>query len=99
LDIAQITEGPIFRAVSRSDRVFPGALSAQSVALIVKRAAARIGVNADDFSGHSLRAGFCTEASAAGLANWQIRAVSRHVNDVHLSAYVRPLSNKTPSLL
>ena len=99
LDLAQITEGPVFRAVSRSDRVLPGALSPQSVALIVKRAAKRIGANADDFSGHSLRAGFCTEASTAGLANWQIRAVSRHVNDVHLAAYVRPLSNKTPSLL
>jgi len=29
----------------------------------------------------------------------EIRAVSRHVNDVHLAAYVRPISNKTPSLL
>lgn len=99
LDLAQITEGPVFRAVSRSDRVLPGALSPQSVALIVKRAAARIGANADDFSGHSLRAGFCTEGSMSGLANWQIRAVTRHVNDVHLATYVRPLSNKTPSLL
>jgi integrase len=99
LELAEITEGPVFRAVSRSDRVLPGALSPQSVALIVKRAAARIGANADDFSGHSLRAGFCTEGSMAGLANWQLRAVSRHANDVHLAAYVRPLSNKTPSLL
>ena len=99
MELAQITEGPVLRAVSRSDRVLPGALSPQSVALIVKRAAARIGANADEFSGHSLRAGFCTEGSMAGLANWQLRAVTRHVNDVHLSAYVRPLSNKTPSLL
>nr|WP_315465209.1 site-specific integrase [uncultured Rhodoferax sp.] len=99
LALAQIVEGSVFRAVSRSDRVLPGTLSPQSVALIVKRAAARIGANADDFSGHSLRAGFCTEGSIAGLANWQIRAVTRHVNDVHLATYVRPLSNKTPSLL
>lgn len=99
LALAQIVEGSVFRAVSRSDRVLPGTLSPQSVALIVKRAAARIGANADDFSGHSLRAGFCTEGSMAGLANWQIRAVTRHVNDVHLATYVRPLSNKTPSLL
>ena len=96
---AGIEDGPIFRAVTRGDRVLRDALSPQSVALIVKRAALRIGANADDFSGHSLRAGFCTEASTAQLANWQIRAVSRHVNDVHLAAYVRPLSNKTPSLL
>ena len=96
---ACIAEGSIFRAVTRGDRVLADALSAQSVALIVKRAATRIGANADQFSGHSLRAGFCTEASTAGLANWQIRAVSRHVNDVHLATYVRPLSNKTPSLL
>ena len=86
-------------ALRRSDRVLPDALSPQSVALIVKRAAARISANADDFSGHALRAGFCTEGSMAGLANWQIRAVSRHANDVHRSAYVRPLSNKTPNLL
>ena len=99
LEMAQITEGPVFRAVSRSDRVLPGALSPQSVALIVKRAAGRIGANADEFSGHSLRAGFCTEGSMAGLANWQLRAVTRHANDHHLSVYCRPLSNKTPSLL
>lgn len=99
LALAGIEDGPIFRAVTRGDRVLPDALSPQSVALIVKRAAARTGANADDFSGHSLRAGFCTEASTAGLANWQIRAVSRHVNDVHLATYVRPPSNKTPSLL
>ena len=99
LALVGIAEGPIFRAVTRGDRVLAEALTAQSVALIVKRAAARIGANTDDFSGHSLRAGFCTEASTAGLANWQIRAVSRHVNDVHLATYVRPLSNKTPSLL
>lgn len=63
LELAQITEGSVFRAVSRSNRVLPVALSPQSVALIVKRAAARIGANADEFSGHSLRACFCTEGS------------------------------------
>jgi integrase len=99
LAISQISTGPIFRAITRGDRVLPNALSSQSVALIVKRAVNRIGKNADDFSGHSMRAGFCTAASTAGLANWQIRAVSRHVNDVHLATYVRPLSSKTPSLL
>ena len=98
LEIARIDEGPIFRAVTRSDRVLSDALSPQSVALIVKRAAARIGANGD-FSGHSLRAGYITEGSQVGLANWQIRAVSRHVNDVHMTVYIRPLSHKTPSLL
>jgi len=42
--------------------VSPNRLSAQSVALVLKRAAAAAGIPTPEISGHSLRAGFVTEA-------------------------------------
>ena len=40
----------------------PDRLSAQSVALIIKRHAAAVGLDIEDFAGHSLRPGFITTA-------------------------------------
>ena len=55
LDLAEIGEGPVFRAVDKSFRVAARALTAHSVALIVKRAAKKIGLDPEKFAGHSLR--------------------------------------------
>jgi integrase len=41
-------------------------LSDRSVALILKRCVGHAGFAAEEFSGHSLRAGFATSAAAAG---------------------------------
>ncbi len=41
-------------------------LNAVTVSRVVKRAAQALGKDADDFSGHSLRRGFVTEAAKAG---------------------------------
>jgi hypothetical protein len=49
-------------------RCFGAWLRAQSVALIVKAYAARLGLDADAFSGHSLRSGFLTSAAARGAS-------------------------------
>jgi integrase len=102
LDIAGITEGYLFRAVSRYDRISARALSAQSVALIVKSAVRRSqgDAAAASSSGHSLRAGYCTQAAMAGLAAWQIKETSGHRSDATLSKYIRPVQKrKIPSLL
>jgi site-specific recombinase XerD len=84
---AGITEGFVFRDL-RHGRVGK-ALSAQSVALIVKRRAAAAGYDGENFSAHSLRAGFLTAAAAAGASLWKMREVSRHKSVQALSAYVR----------
>jgi integrase len=62
LSAAVITEGPLFRSVTRHGKVSARALSDKSVSDIVKRSVAAVGLDPKTFSGHSLRAGFVTEA-------------------------------------
>ena len=97
-----ITEGPIFRSVGKSGSVGAKGLSAQSVGLVVKDAVRRVNGDkaAASVAGHSLRSGFCTEAAAAGLMPWQIRAQTGHTSDAMLARYIRPAQNRAiPSLL
>jgi len=47
-------------------------LSAQSVRRIVKRHCDRVGLDADHYSAHSLRAGLATSAAAGGAASLRI---------------------------
>ena len=100
LDIADIQEGFVFRAVTRHDRIARHGLSAQSVALVVKSSVARVGGDAEKVSGHSLRAGYCTQAAITGLQPWQIREQTGHKSDVTLAKYIRAVAKRAiPSLL
>lgn len=74
----------------QEDRVQPAALSAQSVALVVKARARDAGLDPALFAGHSLRSGFLTEAARQPGANiFKMREVSRHKSLDILAAYVR----------
>ena len=95
-----IETGWLFRAVNRHDQISAMPLSAQSVALIVKEAARRVGADPDVVSGHSLRAGYCTQAAIVGLQPYQIREQTGHKSDATLARYIRPVAKrKIPSLL
>ena len=97
--LTAINSGWVFRAVC-SEQVSESPLTAQSVALILKAAAKRVGVNAQGISGHSLRAGYCTQAAIFGLQPWQIREQTGHKSDLVLARYIRPVGRrKLPSLL
>jgi site-specific recombinase XerD len=89
LDAAGITEGPLFRSIDKGNRVSPYALTAQSVALIVKDRAEAAGLDPKMFSGHSLRAGFVTSALASGADLLKITHVTRHTKLETLAAYDR----------
>lgn len=89
LDRAEITAGPIFRSVSRSGRISNSRLTDRSVANIVKSRAARVGLDPDTFSGHSLRAGFATSAAARGANLFKIMDQTRHKSVDTLRGYVR----------
>lgn len=86
---AMITDGPVFRRVDKSGKIVPGRLSSGAVATLVKQRAAQIGLKPDDYSGHSLRAGFATCAAAAGLSAWAIKRQTGHVSDTILGRYIR----------
>jgi integrase len=103
LELAGITTGPLFRPINRHDQVVGRkALTPQSVALIVKASVRMMaGVEASNMvAGHSLRAGYCTEAATVGLQPYQIREQTGHRSDVTLARYIRPVAKrKIPSLL
>lgn len=88
---ARIEFGPIFRSIDRAGRVAASALTPQSVGLVLKRLATHaLGEEvAADISGHSLRAGYCTDAAQRGLSVFEIRQVSRHRSVETLGRYVR----------
>jgi site-specific recombinase XerD len=86
-DLAKITEGPIFRPVTRKGDVLDSRLSAEAVAAIVKDRAH--GIEGARYSGHSLRAGFVTSAALAGVPTWKIKAQTGHVSSASLERYIR----------
>jgi site-specific recombinase XerD len=87
-DAAGIATGPLFRSIRKGSKV--GArLTDQSVADIVKKHAARVGLDPALFAGHSLRAGFLTSAAKRGASIFKMMDVSRHRSVDTLRGYVR----------
>jgi hypothetical protein len=78
LQATSITEGPLFRSVTKGGKVGNSRLTDKSVAGIIKIYARRIGLNEADFSGHSLRSGFLTSAARRAASVFKMRDVSRH---------------------
>ena len=89
IEAAGITTGALFRQVNRYDQLLPNRLMAQSVALIVKNRAELAGFDPRIFSGHSLRAGFVTNAAKRGASSSSIRAQTGHKSDAMLQRYIR----------
>lgn len=103
LDLAGIVAGPLFRPINRHDQIVGiKALTPQAVALIVKSSVRMMSGDeaAKMVAGHSLRAGYCTEAAMIGIQPYQIREQTGHRSDVTLARYIRPVAKrKIPSLL
>ena len=89
LGAAGITAGPVFRAVDRHGRVGAKALHPESVAAILKRAVARAGFDPAGYGGHSLRAGFATEAARGGATVWDIMRQTGHRSPLTVARYIR----------
>jgi len=87
LDRAGISEGRLFRAIDRHGNLKVG-MTDQSVALIIKKRAGQAGLEGD-YSGHSLRAGFATQAAKSGVEERRIAATTRHKNMEVLRKYIR----------
>ena len=97
LELAGIGEGPLFCSVSRRDNVVNGnALTAKSVALIINSAVvtSKGAETAKMVSGHSLRAGFVTEAAMVGVQTSAIMGQSGHKSLEMVYRYVRPVQKR-----
>lgn len=89
LAAAGITEGPVFRPVTRASTLRDARLTDQSIANIVKRYATAAGLDPAAFSGHSLRAGFVTTAAERNVELTRIMDVTRHRDVRTVTVYVR----------
>lgn len=86
---ANITDGFIFRAINKSNKVNNQGLTAQTIARIIKTYTGRAGLNIKDFSGHSLRSGGITEAANAGASTRQIMEQSGHKSIQVVNEYIQ----------
>jgi site-specific recombinase XerD len=83
-----IGDGPLFRAV-KWNKVQAGRLSDKAVARMVNRYGADIGLEASQFSGHSLRSGLVTSAIQAGVDPLDVQRHSGHASLDMLKRYIR----------
>lgn len=77
LELAAVTEGPIFRRIRRGGHVQQTRLTDQVVLRAVKRAASLAGIQLD-LSAHSLRSGFVTTAVRQGKTPDEIMTQTGH---------------------
>ncbi len=89
LEVSGISEGPVFRPVTRRGHVLSGQISGDSIASIVKQRVRAIGLDPARYSGHSLRAGFVTSAATGGAPAWRIKAQTGHASDALVGRYIR----------
>jgi integrase len=86
---ADIATGAVFRRMRRGDTVGPTRLTDQSVALVVKQLARKVGLDASRYAGHSLRSGFLTSAARNRASIFKMAEQSRHKSLDVLRDYVR----------
>ena len=91
LNRSGITAGPIFRRIRRGDRVGEP-LSPAAVRDIVKTRAAAAGL-AEDFSAHSVRSGFVTEAARRNIPIDETMALTGHASVATVVGYFRTASS------
>lgn len=86
---AGIDDGPVFRPVTRHGTVRNRRLTAQSVALVLKRSAVASGIDPREIAGHSLRSGFATSAARSGADERRIMDQTGHKSLDMVRRYIR----------
>ncbi|MGA2435370.1 MAG: site-specific integrase [Bryobacteraceae bacterium] len=92
LENSGIAAGPVFRSIDRHGKLSEAALDSGSIARIVKRAAADAGLDPAGYAGHSLRAGFATQAFLNGAPELAIMRQTRHRSLATVRKYIRDRS-------
>lgn len=89
LKTAGIRSGRLFRALTPHGQQTQRPLPAYAVGRMVQRAVQRQGLDATQYGGHSLRAGFVTAAAHAGVAERLIMEQTGHTDVRTLRRYIR----------
>ncbi|NKY50729.1 site-specific integrase [Nocardia vermiculata] len=83
------SDAALFPPVTRHGGIGIDPISGRAVAELVKRYAARAGLDPALFSGHSLRAGFATQAALGGASDREIMRQGRWSNPRTVHGYIR----------
>jgi len=90
LNTAGITEGAVFRGVTKGNKPTHRALHPESINTLVHKAVTRASLDEPEgYSAHSLRAGFVTYAHLRGASDRAIAHQTRHRSLATLGNYVR----------
>lgn len=89
MEAARLESGPLFRRIDRHGHINERALHKDSIGAIVKRAARAAGLDPKVYAGHSLRAGFCTQAYMNGARELDIMRQTGHRSLDTLRKYIR----------
>ncbi|WP_158615242.1 site-specific integrase [Acidipila sp. EB88] len=88
LERANLKDGRVFRRVDRHGNV-GAALDKDSIGVIVQRSVKRAGLAAKHYGGHSLRAGFATQAYLKGATELEIMQQTGHRSLSMVRRYIR----------
>lgn len=86
---AEIASGPVFRKVDRWGKVWQKRLLPAAVAYIVKRAVSNADMSSKGYAGHSLRAGFVTQAANDNIPLHEIQEITLHQSSDMVRRYIR----------
>lgn len=89
LEAAGVVAGPVFRGFRRGGGIRATALSANFVGVVVKASARAAGLDPVRFGGHSLRAGYVTDARRSGEAWGEIMEQTGHKKVETVKRYAR----------
>jgi integrase len=87
LNVAGISEGPVFRGVGRWGRLGSKALTPKAINDIIKRRCRLARLNPDEFSAHGLRSGYITEAAFQGVSLLDTMQQSTHKSVQQVARY------------
>ncbi|MDM0064982.1 site-specific integrase [Variovorax sp. J31P207] len=88
LEASGITSGPLFRRILKNGKLGTDGLSGTAVRDLVKARCALAGVG-EDFSAHSLRSGFVTEAGRQNMPLQETMAMTGHRSTDTVAGYFR----------
>lgn len=89
INISSIKKGPLFRKISKSEKLLDNRLTGQTVALIIKKYTEIAGINNTNISGHSLRSGFATVVASLGADERSIMNMTGHKSPTMVRRYIR----------
>jgi integrase len=87
--LADGTRRPLFPSINRHGGIGATAITGRAVGDLVKRYAERAGLDPAAFGGHSLRAGFATQAALGGASDREIMRQGRWSNAGTVHRYIR----------